>query len=362
MVGAGHVHVGVLRRFAQRRLAGASLTVISPDPSTTYSGMVPGVIAGLYRAEQAQIELMPLLRAAGATWRRTMTVGIDPGARLVLCGDGPPERYDLLSLDIGAGSGAPDGTIAVKPVAGLPPAVAALRQRLRQRGGGHVAVVGAGAGGTELMLALSAVLRREMGDAVRLSLIGPLLPGLPPGFRARVGAILAERGVAGHRGNVVAVAQGQLSLSDGAVVDADEVLWAVAAAPAPWLRQSGLGLDAHGFLATDARLLVGGSDCVFAAGDCASPQLHGVAKSGVYAVRAAPVLAVNIRRSLVGQPLRAFRPQRGTLLLLATGTRHATGTRGGLVVSGGWVWRWKDWLDRRFVRRPRTPSDGGPGR
>ncbi len=372
LVGAGHVHVGVLRRFARRRLAGARITVISPDPATTYSGMVPGVVAGLYRPEQARIALMPLLHAAGAAWRRTVAVGIDSGARLVLCGDGPPERYDLLSLDIGAAPGAPDGAIAVRPVAGLPRAVAALRQRLRERRGGHVAVVGAGAGGTELMLALSVVLRRELGDAVRLSLMGPLLPGLPHGFRARVAAVLTERGVERHWGDVVAVAPGRLCLSDGAVVDADEILWATAVAPAPWLRQSGLDLDSGGFLATDAHLRVGGSDCVFAAGDCASPQPNEIAKSGVYAVRAAPVLAANIHRSLAGRPLRAFRPQRNTLLLLSTGTRHAIGTRGGLVVSGGWVWRWKDWLDRRFVTGrfiggrflsgPRTPSDGGPGR
>src|SRR5262249_61177570 len=73
--------------------------------------------------------------------------------------------------------------------------------------------------------------------------------------------------------------------------------------------------------------------------------------SGGYGGRAGPVLADNLRRILTGRPLRPFRPQREALYLVSTGERYALGTRNGFVVEGAWVWRWKDWIDRRFMRR-----------
>ena len=90
---------------------------------------------------------------------------------------------------------------------------------------------------------------------------------------------------------------------------------------------------------------------MFAAGDTAAFGPRELPKSGVYAVRAGPVLADNIRRTLTGTALRPFRPQRDALYLVSTGERHAAGTRNGIVVEGDWVWRWKDWIDRRFMRR-----------
>jgi selenide,water dikinase len=74
-------------------------------------------------------------------------------------------------------------------------------------------------------------------------------------------------------------------------------------------------------------------------------------KAGVFAVRMGPVLAENLRRSLLDQPLKAYRPQRRWLALISTGDRHAIASRGALFARGDWVWRWKDRIDRRFMER-----------
>jgi selenide,water dikinase len=366
LVGAGHSHVTVLRRFGMDPIPGVRFTLISRELHTPYSGMLPGLIAGHYGFDDAHIDTGPLARFAGARLYQDEVVALDLAGRRVICRDRPPVPYDLLSLNIGStpntGSvpGASEHAIPVKPIDGFLGRFEALKARvLARKGRTRLALVGAGAGGVELLLSVEHRLRREVTragfDAAALSFalvsdVAEILPSFPAAFRARFQRILAARGIAVFSGvPVTRVEPGRLLLDGHAPVEVDEILWTTQAAPAQWLAKSGLPLDARGFLAVDDTLRAAVD--VFAAGDTIAFATRDLPKSGVYAVRAGPVLADNIRRTLTGRSLRRFRPQGEALYLVSTGERYAVGTRNGLVVEGAWVWRWKDWIDRRFMRR-----------
>lgn len=368
LVGAGHAHVTVLRMFGMKPIPGVRLTLISREVHTPYSGMLPGLIAGHYGLDDTHIDTGPLARFAGARLYQDEVVGLDLTERHVICRHRPPVPYDLLSFNIGSTPntadvpGAAEHAIPVKPIDGFLSRFEALLARtLARRGRTRVALVGAGAGGVELLLSVERRLRREVErsgfDAGGLSFVlvsnsSDILPSFPAAFRSRFRAILAARGIAVVTGAAVTqVAAGRLQLDNQTWVEADEILWTTQAAPARWLAQAGLPLDAKGFLTVDETLRVTGHDNVFAAGDTIAFPSCDLPKSGVYAVRAGPVLSDNIRRTLTGHPLRPFRPQREALYLVSTGERHAIGTRNGLVAEGAWVWRWKDWIDRRFMRK-----------
>jgi selenide,water dikinase len=368
LVGAGHSHVTVLRMFGMKPLAGMRLTLISREVHTPYSGMLPGLIAGHYAPDDAHIDTGPLTRLAGARLYHDEVVGLDLGARTVICRNRPPVAYDLLSLNIGSTPntadvpGASEHATPVKPIDGFLRRFEALLARvLARQGRARVALVGAGAGGVELLLSVEHRLRREVTRAgydpgglsfVLVSAGEEILPDFPAAFRTRFQAILSERGIAvGTGAPVTAVEAGRLVLDGRAPIEADEILWTTQAAPAPWLAQAGLPVDSRGFLKVDDTLRAVGSQEVFAAGDTISFSERALPKSGVYAVRAGPVLADNIRRTLTGRRLRRFRPQREALYLISTGERYALGTRNGFTVEGAWVWRWKDWIDRRFMRK-----------
>lgn len=382
LLGAGHAHVTVLRAFGMRPIPGVRLTLVTPQPESVYSGMLPGVVAGLYRAEQARIELFPLARFAGARVFLSTATGIDLARREVLCDGRPPVPYDLLSLDVGATPriadvpGASSHAIPLKPIGGLLARIDAILDRAQARGSAaRVAVVGGGAGGTELAFALARRLREASAGApteVILLTGSGLLPGFAAGARQRVHALAAAAGLVIRDARALGVEAGdpapghretagdrgdrqpgtrRVLLDHGASLEVDEVVWATQATAPTWLRDTALALDPDGFVAVDATLRADGLADVFAAGDVASFAPRGLPKSGVYAVRAGPVLAHNLRATLLGHPLRRFRPQRHALYLLSTGARHAVGTRNGLTLEGDWLWRWKDRLDRRFVDR-----------
>ena len=359
LVGAGHAHVAVLRRFGMKPIAGVRLTLITREVDTPYSGMLPGLIAGHYTPDQAHIDTGPLARFAHARLYQDEATGIDLAGRRVLCRDRPPVPYDLLSLDIGSrpntGSvpGAAEHAIPVKPIDGFLARFEALRARVAAGASRHIVLVGGGAGGVELLLSVEHRLR-PMAPGLTFSLIASsadILPSFPPAFRARFRAILGARGIAVHAGQrVTRVAADHLEMGQ-ATLPADEVLWTTEAAPAAWLAETGLALDPGGFLRVDAMLRATGCQDVFAAGDMVAFDPGPIPRSGVYAVRAGPVLADNLRATLLGRALRPYKPQRDAMYIVSTGTPYAVITRNGRVASGGWAWRLKDAIDRRFMDR-----------
>ena len=366
LVGAGHSHVTVLRMFGMNPVPGVRFTLVSRELHTPYSGMLPGLIAGHYGFDDAHIDTGPLARFADARLYQDEAIALDLPGRRVLCRHRPPVPYDLLSLNIGSTPntadvpGASEHAVPVKPIDGFLGRFEALMARvLARKGRTRLALVGAGAGGVELLLSVEHRLRQEVSragfDAGALSFVlvsdaADILPTFPVAFRSRFTQILALRGIEVITGApVTRVESGRLLLDGNTPVEADEILWTTQAAPARWLAKSGLPLDERGFVRVDDKLRASAE--VFAAGDTIAFASRELPKSGVYAVRAGPVLADNIRRALTRRPLRRFRPQREALYLVSTGERHAVGTRNGLVVEGAWVWRWKDWIDRRFMRR-----------
>jgi selenide,water dikinase len=330
--------------------------------------MLPGYIAGHYAFDDVHIDLRRLAEFAGARYYHDEVIGIDRAARKVLCRTRPPVAYDALSINIGSApqlsrvKGAAEHAVPVKPIRRFNERWLALLARVRGHAGPTtIAVVGAGAGGVELMLAMQYRLRRELAALGRdpdelcfhlFSADANILPTHNAAVRRAFERVLAERGVAIHRdAEVIEVAAGRLQTRGGESVDADEIVWVTQAGGAPWLRDTGLALDTDGFIRVRDTLQTETDPLIFAAGDCASMTGWPLEKAGVFAVRMGKPLAENLRRTMLRRPLLSYRPQRRWLALISTGDRHAVASRGRLFARGDWVWRWKDWIDRRFMRR-----------
>ena len=373
LVGGGHSHVAVLKRFGMRPAAGVRLTLITRDLLTPYSGMLPGLVAGHYRPEEAHIDLRKLSRFANARIIHAPATAIDLDRRTVHAAGRPPIGFDLLSLDIGsqpnlhAIEGAKEHALGVKPIDVFRERWAEVERDCLERGGRlRLAVIGGGAGGTELSLSLRYRLRTLLEragvpDRVEITLLADtreVVESHAPAVRRRMTHLLAKRGVrllAGHR--VVAVRPGRVEAAassggeERVAVDCDLAVAVTHAGAARWLADCGLDLDDAGFVRVRETLQSTADPFVFAAGDVASFDGRRLPKSGVYAVRQGPVLAENLARLAAGRPLRFYRPQPLTLALISSGDRNAVASWGRLALEGRWVWRVKDWIDRRWMRK-----------
>ncbi|MFP8779023.1 FAD-dependent oxidoreductase [Hydrogenophaga sp. RWCD_12] len=379
LLGAGHAHVHVLSRLALNRPADLDVTVLTPYPYQTYSGMTPGFVAGRYSEQDCQIPLEPLIKAAGAKWIRARCTGIDAAEHRVRLSPAaqsrsqdeilPPDLpYQFLSIDTGAVidrqrleaemPGAAAHALIVRPIE----VFAALWPKVLEQAEERplsVAVIGAGAGGLELLFAAEQRLRSTGLPGACFTLItggGEPAANYPTGLQARVLRRLKRLNITVLRDTCIGMDRGVVRLGSGSELACDVPILAIGTHAPAWLQGSGLALSDSGHVQVNEFQQSTSHPEVFAAGDVASRIDHPHPRSGVYAVRAGPPLAENLLAANSGQPLKPHHPPKNTLNLLSCGAGHAIASWGPMHAEGGWAWRWKDRIDRAFMTKYTLPA------
>lgn len=366
LIGGGHAHLFVLEALriqAHQWRGQVDVMMVSRELHTPYSGMLPGLIAGHYRPSECHIDLAPLAKTANVALAQATIDQLDLVRNVATAGD-REWPFDIVSIDIGSTPplftvpGAREHALSVKPIdlflhrwRSLQDDVDSLDRPV------HLVVAGGGAGGVELVLAMAHRLEKYR-DRVKWSLVtrDELLPGYPRRAAHLMAKRLANAGVALRtNAGVSQVEQGKLHFVDGSNASFDALIWATGAAPQAWVAASGLDCAEDDFARVNAHLQSTSHSHVFAAGDIATDPQRRRPKAGVFAVRQGPILGENLLRFMSGHDLVKYQPQRDYLSLLSTGGRHAVASWNGLVWQGNWVWRWKNRIDQRFMRRFTSP-------
>ena len=361
LLGGGHAQISVLANLAERPLAGCDIRLVTPYRRQIYSGMLPGWIAGHYPIDACAIALDELAARAGVVFHEAAAIELDPSNHSLRCEDGAEPHFDLLSIDTGPVAatrhlpGSTEHALPIRPIEGFVAAWPKLVDRMlgvcRRF---DLVILGAGAAGVELAFGIQHRALTEGWSHVRLTLVGSdILPleGSPDKLRRRVARLLAQRGIGWVGGRKAErIDANRICLENSAACDFDACLIVTGAAAPTWPRAAGLATDERGFIRVGPTLQSLSHPQIFAAGDVAAYS-EARPKSGVYAVRAGPTLAHNLRAMCEGRPLASWRPQQRALYLISTGDRHALASWGRWAWHGNWVWHWKDRIDRQFVRR-----------
>lgn len=366
LVGGGHAHLFVLealRREPPALRQQLDITLLSREMETPYSGMLPGLVAGHFRTKECHIDLRALAAAADVRLLQATVDRVDLLHNRAHAGDTGWD-FDLISLDIGSTPpldgipGAVEVGLAVKPIDQFLQHWRQWQDDVEQLARPvHVVMVGGGAGGIEVLLAMAHRLHAQRA-LVKWSLVsrGALLPGYPRRAARLMAERLAAAGIALRTDSAISrVAPGRIWFADGSEAAFDQLLWATGSAPQAWPAAAGLDSTDEGFIQVNRHLQSTSHPQVFAAGDIATDPTQLRPKAGVFAVRQGPILAANLLRCARGEELISYQAQKDYLSLLSTGGQHAIAAWYGLVWQGQWVWRWKERIDRRFMKRFSEP-------
>ncbi len=362
LIGAGHAHAVVLRQFADQALRDVDITLISPCTNVPSSGMLPAWLAGHYSWQGICIDFTSLCQRSGALFLNDSVSAIDPDAQQVSLASGVVLDYDVVSLNIGPTLLPPthpgSKVIPLRPLYQLEQPWLDLQQELRQLRPGSsyaIVVVGSGAAGVESILSMQYALTKLVPQLrFSFTLVGSgsdILQGIAPIAAHRLQRRMEQRGITLVRNFLAQRVEDELVLAaDGRTLKADCIFWATAAQAHRWPRASMLLTDDAGFIRINQHLRSISHATVFAAGDCSSWQVP-LPKAGVFSVRMGAVLAHNLRAALTGSAQKKYHPQRRFLTLIGTGDKNAVASWGIFGTEGKWVWRWKQYIDKKFLAR-----------
>ncbi|KAL3822739.1 hypothetical protein ACHAXA_001004 [Cyclostephanos tholiformis] len=411
LIGGGHAHVQVIKALnARSRPANLHVTLIDLQSSASYSGMVPGCVAGLYSLDQVQIALDSLADWSGIDFVCGRVVGMlfdkndeRNGRKSVLVevtdDDGNVIRreipFDVVSIDIGSTTrnftstpGAERYTISTRPISDLVRRIqyedSVIHEKLKTDESSDVikvVVVGGGAAGIELSLALRARWNDILDSKLTVTLIDSndvLLPSETSACCSALRCIMKKYNIEVRHNLVVdEVTSSHIHVNSNknnvgslqGKVPYTHCIWATGAEAhtLAWDLHKDSGLDVstdRGWICVNHHLQSISHPSVFAAGDCCEIMIENrksPPKAGVYAVRSGPILIENLTRFLGVNPhsqsdvsanpndLIVYHPQDDFLKLLMCGDGTALGFRFGIPFYGKWVWELKDHIDTMFM-------------
>ena len=358
LLGAGPAHRQMLAWLAEHPLAGVQITLITAHNTQWYPARLAAFVAGHTSAPDCQIPLEALVQRSGVQWQCAQVRTLDASRRSLSLDDGSTRAFDWLSIDTEALQnreqleqelpGAREHALFVSPLAAfgaLWPQVCKLAEQRALR----FTVVGAGATGTELALALQA--RFPSYSTTLLTGTSPPCATYPLAVQARVLHTLKQRKVTVLQDTALEISDQAVQLACGAALASDVTLLATPAQAPRWALNSGLAQCAQSLIAVDEHQRSISHPWVFAVGDISSrqpaaPRPRGSAESA----QAGEDLAQRLAAAITDQPLPEGRTRSAAeWSLLDLGQGHALASRGDWAVQGRWVGWIKTWLDQKHM-------------
>jgi NADH dehydrogenase FAD-containing subunit len=358
LVGGGHAHMTVMLNLREYTERSHTVTLIGPSAYHYYSGMGPGLLAGIYRPQDVRFHIKKMVEDRGGCFIQDLVSRIDADRKLLILKSGDKISYDVVSCNTGSYVPAngdaikSDNIFAVKPIENLIQFQQIIKTGLA-KAASRILVIGGGAAALELAGNLWRIIH-SLGINASITILGGrnFLSSMPQKAQRYARNSLATRNIDIVEGAKVSrLTDNHAVMEDGREFFFDLALLAWGIRPSRLFRESGIPTGPDGGLLVNSYLQSVAHPQIFGGGDCISYEKRPLDKVGVYAVRQNPILHTNLMAALEGGDLQAFQPQNTYLLIYNLGN----GT--GIFYRGKWVWKGrlifslKDYIDRKFMRK-----------
>lgn len=325
LVGGGHANIEVLRRLGGCAKKGDyRIALITNHPRSYYSGMIPGLISGLYEESSCFFSMDKICQHFGVDCIIAEVIAIRADDRECVCIGERIISFQVACINIGSTTRdtivherATIPMISSRPIATVSTAI----QQVISTNPQHWLVVGGGAAGIEIAFAV-----RRIRPSDRITIIGSSpLPchNLGASTSHKILHQFSLKGIVYLTGEVEEVIENEVRVRDGHTITVDCILLCTGASPHPLHHESDLQLSSQGFFSVNDHLQSISHPYIFAGGDCIDIEGQDIPKSGAISVRQGPHLYHNLMQYLLGKPLQRYYYPTHSLALLNTCDRSS---------------------------------------
>ena len=360
LLGAGHSNIEVIKKFGIKPIDGLRLTVISNSYFSTYSGMLPGYLQGIYEWNEINIDLVKLCRAYGHRLIISNVIKIDTKNNLVFLENRPSINYDFLSINLGIKTdsskikGAEKNCLKLKPISSIKENFDKLLEFNKVNKNNDIVIIGAGAAGFEVALALDENLKRKniKNNIILLSKNSSVLNQFNKKAEFIAKNTLKKCNVKFlNYAEVVIVTSNYILLKDGRKIFCKLPILATNSSPLSLLKKSDLPLTKNGSILIESNLLVSGYNNIFSSGDISEIKGNSMPKAGVYAVKQGKILAKNIKKLYLQKKLSQYKPQKHFLSIIGLQNHRALAIKSIFSIKGKLLWSIKKYIDKKFIEK-----------
>jgi selenide, water dikinase len=368
LVGGGHSHLEVIRRFGAQENPLFRLTLINSQAMTPYSGILPNLIAGHCTYDDAHIDLGHLCVAHGVRFVKSYVDCVDPSKRTVkVASDRMPIPFDTLSFDIGVNPKplssdflshvTSDRLIQIQPVHRFLESIETLEHEVSERQNPlGIIIYGVDLAACELAMALSFRFRQSSRTLGRIHITmihdREILENYPQKMREKVLAQLKRFRIDLIVSSQTKIDDRQLKIDHGPAIEWDKMILGCPTLGPDFLLSTGLELDDQHRIRVNDNLESTSHDGIYAAGDIASLNHHtSLSRSGVYLKGLGNVLAENLLRRFSGLQQIRFKPGRRSINFVSLGEKSAICAYGGFSIRVNRLWELKNSWDLSFIEK-----------